>query len=147
MRQPQIRPSTGALEPLQVVRKLLETHAMTTFDRVDTSREALAFLSVGDAFIGLVSYGVTSLLAAAGPASRPRRSPWLPLALGLKSLVDTLQAARLTRDQWVEHRAFCSWCLLAAGATFATLPLTLPEARVALRSARNDGRYAGHLDR
>jgi hypothetical protein len=109
-------------------------------DRVDASRQAFAFLSVGDAFLGLVSYGVTAALAAAGPADR---SPWLPLALTAKSLVDSLQAARLTRDQWTQHRAFCSWCLLAAGATFATLPLTLPEARAALRSLPDGGRRAG----
>jgi hypothetical protein len=108
-------------------------------DEVDASREAFAFLSVGDAFLGLVSYGVTAALAAAGPVDRPQRLPWLPLALACKATVDSLQAARLTRVQWTKHRAFCSWCLLAAGATFATLPLTWPEARVALRSLRNAG--------
>ena len=38
---------------------------------------------------------------------------------------------RLTIDQWTKHRALCSWFLLAAGATFATVPLAIPEARAA----------------
>lgn len=101
-------------------------------DKVDASAEAYQFLSVGDGFLGLVSYAVTAALAAIGPADRTRTAPWLPLALTGKAVVDTVQAARLTRDQWTKHRAFCSWCLLAAGATFATLPLTWPEAREAL---------------
>lgn len=48
--------------------------------------------------------------------------------------MDALQAARLSRDQWTRHRAFCSWCLGAAAATMAVLPLTLPESRDALRA-------------
>jgi hypothetical protein len=101
-------------------------------DRVDASAEAYRYLWVGDGFLGLISYATTAALAAAGPADRARTMPWLPLGLAAKALVDAAQAARLSRDQWTKHRAFCSWCLLAAGVTFATLPLTWPEAREAL---------------
>ncbi|MGH3520846.1 MAG: hypothetical protein ACRDQ7_26420 [Haloechinothrix sp.] len=31
------------------------------------------------------------------------------------------------------HRALCFWCLVAAGAHIATVPLTLPQALRALR--------------
>lgn len=105
-------------------------------DRVDASAEAFGWLSMGDGFLGLVSYGVTAALAAAGSADRAQRVPWLPLALAGKALADALQAARLSRDQWTNHRAFCSWCLLAAGATFVALPLTWPEARAAMNELR-----------
>lgn len=37
------------------------------------------------------------------------------------------------------HRAFCSWCLLAAAATFDVLLLSLPEAQEAWRSLRQQG--------
>lgn len=99
-------------------------------EKVDASEEAYARLQCPDAVIGLASYAVTSLLAAAGP---PNRSPWLPLATAGKIGMDSAQATKLTYDQWAKHRAFCSWCLLAAGATFAMVPLAVPEARVALR--------------
>ena len=53
------------------------------------------------------------------------RSPWLARAMTAKVLFDVANAARLTRDQWTKYRAFCIWCLIAAGATFAMLPLAL----------------------
>lgn len=105
-------------------------------DKVDSSGEAYSHLEAGDGFLGLISYSVTATLAAMGPPDRSRRSPLLPLMLTSKAVVDTLQAARLTRNQWTKHRAFCSWCLVAAAATFATLPLTLPEARAAVANLR-----------
>ena len=71
-------------------------------------------------------------LAAMGGADRATQRPWIPLALAAKVLVDAAQSGKLTVDQWTKHRAFCFWCLLAAGATFATVPLALPEARAAL---------------
>jgi uncharacterized membrane protein len=108
-------------------------------ERVDGSPEAYGILGMPDGALGMVSYAATLMLAAAGGKNRARTAPWLPLALAGKAAVDATQAARLTRDQWVDHRAFCSWCLLAAGATFAALPATLPEAREALRHLRRPG--------
>lgn len=102
-------------------------------DEVDASGEAYHLLSVGDAFLGFVSYGVTMLLAAMGGPRRHETHPYVPLAMAAKALADAGQAAKLSVDQWRLHRAFCSWCLTAAAATFATVPLVIPEARAALR--------------
>ena len=107
-------------------------------DKVDASPEAYRNLATPDAVLGFLSYAVTMTLAAAGGPRRPEDQPWLPLGLAAKAWLDAFQAARLTRDQWTKHRAFCFWCLLAAGATFAALPLTLPEAREALARLRGD---------
>lgn len=102
-------------------------------DRIDASEEAYAKLSAPDAIIGLVSYSVTALLASMGEADRARTRPWLPLAMGAKIALDSAQAGKLSWDQWAKHRAFCSWCLLAAGATFSMIPWAVPETRAALR--------------
>lgn len=102
-------------------------------DKVDASGEAYEKLDSPDALIGLTSYGATALLASSGGPRRVDERPWLPLLVAGKVGFDTLQAARLTRDQWARHRAFCSWCLLAAGATFAMVPLAVPEASAALK--------------
>jgi hypothetical protein len=72
-------------------------------------------------------------LAAMGGKDRAAIHPWIPLALLAKTAADTAQAARLTIDQWTKHKAFCLWCLLAATATFVSLPLAVPEAIVALQ--------------
>lgn len=102
-------------------------------DKVDASAEAYEKLDTPDAALGLLSYATTLVLAGMGGRDRARRDPWVPLALAVKAGVDATQAAKLTWDQWDKHRAFCSWCLVAAGATFATLPEVIPEAKAALR--------------
>lgn len=107
-------------------------------EKVDASEEAYEKLFVGDAFIGFVSYGVTMLLAAAGGPRRHVTSPWLPRALAAKAAFDAAQAAKLTVDQWTRHRAFCSWCLLAAGATFAVIPAVIPELRASFSRGAGD---------
>ncbi len=105
-------------------------------DKVDASDEAYARLQMGDAFIGLGSYAATMALAAMGSKNRASTQPWIPLALLAKTGADAAQAARLTVDQWTKHKAFCFWCLLAAAATFAALPLAIPEALAALGAVR-----------
>ncbi len=102
-------------------------------DKVDASAEAYQMLETPDAVLGFGSYAATMALAAMGGIDRAERQPWLPLALAGKVAIDVAQAGRLTIDQWTKHRAFCAWCLLAAGATFAMAPLVVPEARAALR--------------
>ncbi len=102
-------------------------------DKVDAAGEAYAYLATPDGVLGLGSYAATLGLAAAGGADRATTRPWLPLLLAAKVGLDTAAAAKLTVDQWTKHRAFCVWCLLASAATFATVPLVVPEARAALR--------------
>lgn len=103
-------------------------------DKVDASDEAYSHLQMGDAFLGLGSYAATMGLAAMGPKDRAEKQPWIPLALAAKATADAAQAAKLTYDQWAKHKAFCIWCLVAAAATFAIVPLVLGEAAVAARN-------------
>jgi hypothetical protein len=111
-------------------------------EKVDASAEAYKYLQVGDGALGLGSYAATLTLAAMGPADRASSAPWLPLALGAKLLFDAVYAAKLSVDQWTRHRAFCVYCLTAAGATFASVPLAYPEAREAFERLRRAGRQA-----
>ncbi len=123
-----------ALYQMGIVRHLPEPK-LPKFDadKVDASEEAYSYFSTPDAVLGLGSYAVTIGLAALDGSDRARRRPWIPLALLGKVLIDATQAAPLTRDQWTKHKAFCFWCLLAATATFATVPLAAAEARLAIR--------------
>lgn len=102
-------------------------------DKVDASSEAYQKLNMPDAVLGLLSYATTMSLAASGGADRAREAPLVPIAMAAKAVADALQAGKLTWDQWAKHKAFCSYCLLAAGVTFAAVPLALPEARAAWR--------------
>jgi uncharacterized membrane protein len=103
-------------------------------DKVDASPAAYAWFSMPDAPIGLASYAATAVLASIGGTNRAERLPWLPVLLALKTGADATQAAKLTRDQWTQHGAFCAWCLLAAGFSLGAAALALPEAQAALRS-------------
>jgi uncharacterized membrane protein len=105
-------------------------------EKVNAGAEAYSKLSMPDAPIGLGSYAATLGLAAMGGENRASGKPWIPLTLAVKTVLDAAQAGKLTVDQWKEHRAFCVWCLIAAGCTFATVPLAIPEAWEALRKIR-----------
>ncbi len=102
-------------------------------DKVNASPDAYRRLDMPDGILGVGSYAVTMALAAAGGKDRARTAPWLPLALACKVAVDTVIAVQLTLDQARKQHAFCFWCLLTSAVTFATAPLVVPEARVALR--------------
>lgn len=123
-----------ALYQMGLIRHLPEPPlARLNADKVDGSAEAYEKFQMPDGVLGLLSYAVTMALASIGGKNRHRKLPWLPVALAAKTGFDAASAAKLTLDQWAKHRAFCSWCLIAAGATFAMAPLVYPEAREAAK--------------
>lgn len=109
-------------------------------DKVDASGEAYAYLATPDALPGLASYAVTAWLAAIGGENREQTRRWVPLALVGKVTLDAAYGGKLTVDQWRKHRAFCSWCLLAAAASAATVPLVIPEALAVMGRKRENER-------
>jgi hypothetical protein len=105
-------------------------------DKVDASAEAYSRISTPDGVLGLGSYVATIGFAAMGGENRAQEQPWIPLALAAKIAFDTSQAIRLFFDQKNKQHAFCSWCLLAAGASLLTVPLVIPETLAALHQVR-----------
>lgn len=107
---------------------------MMDADKVDASAEAYEKFDTPDAILGIGSYAATMALAAMGGSDRARETPWIPLALAAKVAFDAANAARLAIDQPTKYKAFCFWCLVAATATFATVPLVVRETREALHA-------------
>ncbi len=103
---------------------------------VNGSAQAYSLLATPDALLGMASYAVTACLAAAGPRDRAASTPWIPLAMAAKTSLDASMAGRLAVQQWTRYRKFSFWSLLVAGATFAALPLVMPEAARAWKSER-----------
>jgi hypothetical protein len=130
-----------ALYQIGIVRKLPEPRARA-FDtkKVNGSGEAYAMFATPDAFLGLVSYAVTAVLAAMGAEARWRFRPWIPLAMGAKLLADAGLAAKLTFDEANKFRAFSVWSVLTAAATWVALPLALPEVGAAVAQLRRQHR-------
>lgn len=117
-------------------------------DTVDASAEAYSRFDTPDAVLGLGSYAATMALAAMGGVDRTTETPWVPLAMAGKIAFDVANAVRLTIDQFVQQKAFCTLCLTAAAATFAMLPLAVPETVEAMRAVgrRIEGRAASTKD-
>ena len=103
-------------------------------NKVNGSAQAYQVAQTPDALLGLVSYGVTAALAAAGGRDRAQRHPWLSIALAAKASVDAAAAAKLSIDQPVKYKSFCALCIGAAAATFVALAATLPDAFDAART-------------
>lgn len=70
-------------------------HPLLDADRVDGSPEAYP-PQTPDAVLGLLSYGATALLAAAGGNNRAITQSWLPLALSAKVAWDAAVTTKLT---------------------------------------------------
>ena len=85
---------------------------------------------------GSPASGVTVLLAGIGGPRPHVEQPWLSWAVAGKVALEAAQAAKLTVHQWTKHRAVGSWCLVAAGASFAAVPAVLPELRAWIASRR-----------
>ncbi len=101
-------------------------------DRVDASAEAYSRFLTPDGVLGLGNYAMTMGLAAIGGKDRAQKQPWIPLLLAAKVGFDLSQGIRLFFDQKTKYHAFCFWCLLAAGSTFVTVPLVIPETYAAM---------------
>lgn len=102
-------------------------------DNVTGSAKAYSLLETPDGVLAMSSYAVTMTLAAMGSPDRANEQPLLPIALALKVGVDAIVAAKYTLNEWRKHRGLCFWCLLSSAATFASVPLVIPEARSAIR--------------
>ena len=105
-------------------------------EKVDASDYAYKRLQTPDAFLMLVTYGVTAALAAAGGKDRAKDNPLLPIAAAAKAIYDLGTALKLGQEEWAENKALCSWCQIATLASAATVAATLPEAMKAGRELR-----------
>lgn len=131
--------SLGAVAAYQfgLVRRLAEPPCRW-FDatRVDAAGEAYQQLKTPDAALGLLSYGVTLVLAGARAGRHPSTQRALSLALVAKVAADAAGGLFLTLEQGTRHRRFCSWCLGATAASLAAVPAVVPELRAALAPRR-----------
>ncbi len=93
-------------------------------------------LPIPDSLLGLISYAVTAALAGFGGPERWDRLPWVAPFMTAKVAGDAILAAVLFVIQWAWYRAFCMYCLIAAFASFAAVPLAVPETWAAWRRLR-----------
>ncbi len=127
-----------ALYQLGVIRHLPEPPLpFLDADRLDASGEAYQAGRTPDSALGIVSYAASLALVGMGTAKRAQERPLIPLLAFAKLSVDAIGALGLTAEQLTKHRALCSYCLVAAGASVAAVPVALPEARAAWSQMRS----------
>ncbi|OUL37278.1 vitamin K epoxide reductase [Nostoc sp. T09] len=103
-------------------------------DKVDASNYAYSRFNSPDGPIMVLTYALTGWLAAAGGLDRARRNPLLPIAMGVKILLDTAISAKLAQEEWSENKAFCEYCQVATVCSIASLVLAVPEVVTAIRT-------------
>jgi uncharacterized membrane protein len=105
-------------------------------DKVDASDYAYKRAQTPDALFMIITYGITAALAGAGGRDRARTHPALPLALAGKAAYDAAVCTQLGIEEWRENKALCAYCQVATLISFATLALSLFEARDAARTLK-----------
>ncbi|MBF2005720.1 MAG: vitamin K epoxide reductase family protein [Chlorogloeopsis fritschii C42_A2020_084] len=103
-------------------------------DKVDASNYAYSRFNSPDGPLMVINYGITAWLAAAGGIDRPRRNPLLPIAMGIKILLDSAINVKLAQEEWSENQAFCEYCQVATVCSFVSLALAVPEVLTAVRT-------------
>lgn len=114
--------------------------------RVNGSAQAYSLLGTPDALMGLANYAVTAFLAGAGGSERTRTLPLIPIAMGLKTMVDAAMAGKLAWEEKTKFKAYCLLCLLVSSATLINVGLALPEAWKAWRFMTKDQEDNGCRD-
>ena len=103
-------------------------------DRVDASNYAYSRFNSPDGPIMMLNYALTAWLASAGGLDRARRNPLLPIAMGIKILIDSGVSLELAREEWSENKALCDYCQVATVCSVASLVLAIPEVLTAIRT-------------
>jgi uncharacterized membrane protein len=106
-------------------------------DKVDASDYGYKRLDTPDAAGMIITYGLTTALAAAGGKGRHLTKPWLPLVMGAKILSDVFTNVKLATEEWKENKALCFYCQTANVLSIASLALAVPEV---LKAAKNIGK-------
>lgn len=103
-------------------------------DRVDASNYAYSRFNSPDGPLMAINYGITAWLASAGGIDRARRNPLLPIAMGIKLVLDGVVSLELAREEWSENKAFCEYCQIATLGSIASIVLAAPEVLDAVRT-------------
>jgi uncharacterized membrane protein len=90
----------------------------------------------------VTNYAITAWLAGAGGEDRARQNPILPIAMGVKTLIDAAIALKLANEEWSENRAFCEYCQVATLCSLASVALSVPEMVTAVNTLLGEKEFA-----
>ncbi len=103
-------------------------------DKVDASDYAYKRFQTPDAVLMILTYGLTTWLAAAGGKDRALTQPWLPIAMGAKILADVGTNLQLAGEEWEGNKALCTYCQAASAMSIASVVFAVPEVVKAIQT-------------
>lgn len=130
--------SMGIVSLLQTgIVKHLPDPAIPEFDsdKVNSSDTAYA-LGVPDGTLSLMGFAANIPVAAAAGVNRATEKPWIPLAAAIKAGVEAAAALWYFYQMPAKEKAWCAYCITGAAASVTIFALAIPEAKEALRAAR-----------
>lgn len=108
--------------------------AIFNSDKVDASDYGYKRFDTPDAAPMMITGALTATLAAAGGLDRATTTPWLPVVMGAKTLIDAVTNLTLSREEWQENKALCFYCQASMVAALASVALAAPEV---IRATKN----------
>lgn len=86
-----------------------------------------AKIDMPDALINLINYGLTAWLARAGGKKRAKNQPFLPIAMGVKTIADSAVALEMAREDWEKNHKIGTYPQIAAFASLSAAAVAVPE--------------------
>lgn len=132
--------SMGAVSLLQTgIVKHLPDPDLPGFDsdKVNSSDTAYA-LGVPDGTLSLMGFAANIPIAAAAGVNRATEKPWISLAAAMKAGVEAAAALWYFYQMPAKEKAWCGYCITGTAASLTVFALTVPEARKALRTVRQN---------
>lgn len=102
-------------------------------DKVDASDYAYKRFATPDAFLMVILYGLTALLAGAGREDRAHKTPLWAQAMFAKILLDCGTNVMLGIEEYQTNKKLCFYCQSATVISFISLLIAWPEFKKSLK--------------
>jgi uncharacterized membrane protein len=99
-------------------------------------------LGMRDGPIALLGFASTLAMTAAGGVDRPRRKPWIPIAVFAKAFGEAIGATVFFSKMPRKEKAWCIYCVTSAATSLGILALSIPEALSAARMLQRRSAYS-----
>ncbi|MFN7116450.1 MAG: vitamin K epoxide reductase [Saprospiraceae bacterium] len=102
-------------------------------------------VQIPDAAVNIINYALTAWLAKAGSKNRAKHHPILPIAMGVKTIADSVVALEMAREDWEENKKIGTYPQLAAFASISAAAVAVPEMVNGIRHLVNGESYAAKI--
>lgn len=84
-------------------------------------------VEIPDAAVNLINYALTAWLARSGGKKRAKNHPFIPIAMGVKTIADSVVALEMAREDWEKNHKVGTYPQVAAVASLSAAAVAVPE--------------------